>query len=418
MDKNSSEVILDKNNKKLFFYTILFFLAFSWTNLIYVVALIVPFSFLIGSVYFRGLLSKLQLYLLLLFLYCIVSVLVVHPTSLLEFGFYRRDGNLFISLLPLLMIGFIHFQFNSYNFIRRFIILCSIANIVFFIFFLIKGNNIFANSTLYYFAFTAHNAAGGFLMILSCLSVAVWYFRKNTINAMIALLNISSLFATGSRGSYLAFILAIFFVFLLRYRYIFLSKIAIISIILLHIGIIIWGYTLHHSIWNPEDKYASDVIQIDVRDSHNISYRMIKVWPWAIDDFLESPIFGTGFSTFNDHYIELKKIAPLINLRILEENIYNSGHAHHSFLHILAEMGIIGILLIFLILKKIYQMILRLPDFDRMALLLCFFALLFASLTEHRLVTPSQALPFFTILAMIFSNNRFNLKHHFYIGKT
>jgi O-antigen ligase len=72
---------------------------------------------------------------------------------------------------------------------------------------------------------------------------------------------------------------------------------------------------------------------------------VIKVWPWAVDDFLESPLIGTGFSSFNDRYKDPSKVFPGIKLRLLDKNVYNSGHAHHSFLNILAEQGLIGLLI-------------------------------------------------------------------------
>ena len=88
-----------------------------------------------------------------------------------------------------------------------------------------------------------------------------------------------------------------------------------------------------------------DVVELPVRNSNNLSHRVIKVWPWAVDDFLESPLMGTGFSSFNDRYKDPSEVLPGIKLRFLKKNIYNSGHAHHSFLNIMAEQGLVGLII-------------------------------------------------------------------------
>ena len=117
----------------------------------------------------------------------------------------------------------------------------------------------------------------------------------------------------------------------------------------------------------------------------------------------------TGFSTFNDRGTPLKEILPGINLRITENNIYNAGHAHHSFLNFLAELGLIGFLIICIVLFQIYKSILRLPNYEKLSCLLAFVVLLIMSLTEHRLVAPSQAFIFFVIFS-IFINNTYESK--------
>ena len=89
-------------------------------------------------------------------------------------------------------------------------------------------------------------------------------------------------------------------------------------------------------------------------------------------------------------------------LRILKKNTFNSGHAHNSYLHILAELGFLGLILIFCILCEVNSMIKKLPNYERLLLTSCLFAMIISSFTEHRLTTPSQALPFYFLLSLFY----------------
>ena len=398
MKQNS--IKLDAN---FLLYSIFVLIAFSWTNYLFISVLIIPLSLFFVLPHITNNLMKMQLYVVILFFYCVLSTLLVSPQSLLDFSFYRRDGNIFISFIPLITLSFIKFNFNSFNFLKKLIQIVTFFNLSIYLYFLQAGN-LFEISNLYYFGFTSHNAAGGFLAIISCFSLCLFYYQKNMINFLIAIFNIFTLFETGSRGSYFALILGVIFIYLHSRNY---YKTIIFSIflgLLIHISVVLWGYEQHQKYWDEDDFYAMDVMELDVRNSNNISHRIIKVWPWAVSDFLNSPITGTGFSTFNDREVPLKEILPGIKLRILDSNIYNSGHAHHSFLNFLAELGLIGFILVCLVLYQIYNSILRLPAFERTTCLLSFVVLLLMSLTEHRLVAPSQAFIFFVIYSIFLKN--------------
>src|SRR5438309_10704470 len=44
--------------------------------------------------------------------YCLVSVLIYYPGSLIAYSFYRYDGNLFATYAPILVIGMIPARFD------------------------------------------------------------------------------------------------------------------------------------------------------------------------------------------------------------------------------------------------------------------------------------------------------------------
>ena len=149
------------NINSLVLFTCFVLLCFSWTNFFYVTPLIIPLSFIFLQPYLSLKISRVQLLTTVFFLYSLFSLSLISVHSLFEFNFYRRDGNIFISLMPLITLTFFNFNFDSYKFISRFIYFLTLINLIVYSYFSFNGN-LFESSNLYYLGFTSHNAAGGF----------------------------------------------------------------------------------------------------------------------------------------------------------------------------------------------------------------------------------------------------------------
>lgn len=95
---------------------ILLSLLFSITNYVpfsLLVILLLPIS-LISVLYREEIfkIRKIELYLILLYVYIITSTLVYSPSSFLDFDFYRRDGNFIVSYLVLFVFIFLPVSIN------------------------------------------------------------------------------------------------------------------------------------------------------------------------------------------------------------------------------------------------------------------------------------------------------------------
>ena len=392
------------NINSLVLFTCFVLLCFSWTNFFYVTPLIIPLSFIFLQPYLSLKISRVQLLTTVFFLYSLFSLSLISVHSLFEFNFYRRDGNIFISLMPLITLTFFNFNFDSYKFISRFIYFLTLINLIVYSYFSFNGN-LFESSNLYYLGFTSHNAAGGFLAILTSFALITFLYKRTYINFFIFAFNFFTIFESGSRGSYLALIAGIFLFFLLKrklYKF-FVTSVAILFII--QISVIAWGYDQHHKYWLQNDFYGMDVVELPVRNSNNLSHRVIKVWPWAVDDFLESPLMGTGFSSFNDRYKDPSEVLPGIKLRFLKKNIYDSGHAHHSFLNIMAVQGLVGLIIFIFLIFYLFSSMTKLRNFDKDLLTFPLIILILMSLTEHRFAAPSQAFIYFVIYSLVIKNS-------------
>ena len=90
-------------------------------------------------------------------------------------------------------------------------------------------------------------------------------------------------------------------------------------------------------------------------EHHNLVIRVF-LWDYALHLFRESPVVGIGFGRFNDTHLEFAGIPHFVNLAVSGETYFGSGirwerdqlmtstgNAHNSYLHVLAETGLIGL---------------------------------------------------------------------------
>ena len=99
-------------------------LYFSFTNFVYLSAvgslLIVFFFYYLLKRKF--LVDNVAFFLILYYLICIISSIIVQPKQLLEFSFYRRDGNVFITFAPLLILTMCDIRFNLWKNIKYLVV--------------------------------------------------------------------------------------------------------------------------------------------------------------------------------------------------------------------------------------------------------------------------------------------------------
>ena len=215
----------------------------------------------------------------------------------------------------------------------------------------------------------AHNASGGLYMFIAIL--AYWNVLSRKLNPTYFVLNTSGFLLSGSRTALISF----FIIFLVINGYFFkskLKKILNVSIALLAIFIISSGSVI------PRLLNA-----LSSESDYNTLSRF-SLWEQSINGFLMSPIIGIGWGNYG----------------FFSPQSYSSGiftHAHNSFLQILCEGGIIG-LLAFLFLG--IQIIRRLYLKRCFGVLFAFFGILISSMYEHNLGAPTIMVPVVYIIGI------------------
>lgn len=331
---------------------------------------------------------------LLLFM---ASTIFYHINSFIEFGFYRRDGNFIISYAPLLVLPLFSFEFKLDKYLRTFYIFALTLYGVLFIYHLLT-TDIFSGGLAAVFGglFYAQNAVGGFLAILCSLGFAYYYHRRGKREFLCFLLLFIILVATYSRGSILGFVLGVAAWYLTtkeRFKTLFVM---LLIPVMLTVGSVMIGYPFYKS-----SITASNVVETEIEEGvdtkgANILIRLYYSFPRAYHLFLQSPVLGTGVGSYNDRPFNFEEVVPKVRYNAQPNKVYSDAHAHHSYLHILAEQGIVGLVvfLTFWISIFLYLLNVQKKRLIRDFLLIAFFTITFASFTEHRITTPSMMLPF------------------------
>ncbi|WP_413732404.1 O-antigen ligase family protein [Sodalis sp. RH20] len=344
--------------------------------------------------------SKIELYLILLFVYVLLSTALYDPTSFTDFDFYRRDGNFIISYLVLFVFIFMPMNINFD--------LSKIKRLIFPFFTLISAIAYVIMPTeiggVHHLLFISHNAAGGFYSVVGGLAVGFFLTERKWPYAFYTLVFLFLLNATDSRGSILALICAV------GYYFIKFKRPAVVFIAFLFVQIAIVMYTYDSWLYTGQ-VYASDQVpvqglMIDFQRANTFITRIFYLWPRAWDNFLHSPIVGTGFGSYDDRYYQYVTVIPhFLSIKEGQVIAHSDAHAHNSLFNILGELGIVGLGLFILLFNEIRKKIVEITIADNKlgnALAIAFWTCIFSSATEHRITTPSQMLPFFLFFGMAY----------------
>jgi len=309
--------------------------------------------------------------LLVIYIYFVLSYFISNQTlsNFLSYDFIRYDGNFFFCYIPFFALAVPYFNYKKsvhlyFNFIFITFSLLSIAGIVGIItknYFRIFLYNAYEGPMLVGLNH-AHNATGSVYALASIFALVFTLKsrkKRRIYYIIILLLCLAGLVMTQSRGSYVGFIVGVLFVVWLHYRSVWKFLIVTAAISAASLPLIFFT--------NLHERF----IQMFDVGNWTVGTR-IDLWRKALYLFKQSPIFGVGFGRFNDinyninnygyTFVRLDEFigVPKIFYTYYAPNFsYNSAHAHNSYLHFLAETGIVGLGLIIFFWILCYRIILR-----------------------------------------------------------
>jgi O-Antigen ligase len=340
-----------------------------------------------------------------------ISTLIYDPRSFIEFDFYRRDGNFFISYAPIFAGCLYAHRWDLNKILRAFFIFAVVVNLPVYAYYVLETGllSIFTHpGDSFGSYFIARNAAGGFLAMLFCLGVACYLQQHSRLLLALLACNALMLFSTYSRGSLLG-VLAVFpYLYFGRKRWMLASLIAAllvgsIALAIYHTdpNVDYMGYTF--SIRNQDEKVA------------NLNIRYEWLWPRALAYFEQSPIIGLGFGSFDDHIGSVTSYFHLLGVPSDAVIEHSDSHAHNSFLNILAELGVVGLALILSFFWKLIDwskhgaaaaaLIGGGQNFAAFRFVeISSVCLLVMAATEHRLVSPSNVLILTLVVSLLLAS--------------
>ncbi|GAB3329572.1 hypothetical protein GCM10027299_33130 [Larkinella ripae] len=397
------------------------------TNLIFISPLpsilalaVLPYLFLRHSVF---VLPRFIYYLYIYFLYSLAGILIYYPPSLWNFRFYRYDGNFIISYLPLLLIPFFSYNVALDRLFKQFLIFATAVNALAFALNLVLTNfaaiTDWGNPETYFHGFfKSTNGAGGFISIVLSLNIVLYLQERRRKWLLMILINSVFLVATTSRGSILGLVAGFAFYFFDRTNRAYLIRLALLAIVAVQCVVLWFAYPLYDRYVRDADlseagasTYISPIFGEVSTKSANVAIRVLETWPRAVDCFLHSPLIGTGFGSVNDIPLKYKGLPYVLSLNDQPKKEFNDAHAHHSYLHILGEQGLVGLGIFLVFWYALYQFLKKGPEsFVRKFLLVSYFNLSVMSFTEHRITSPSNALPLVIALCIYVLKRNFDTK--------
>jgi hypothetical protein len=342
----------------------------------------------------------------LLTLLIVVSTLLYDPASFLEFDFYRRDGNFFVSYAPIFAGCLYMHRWDLNKVLRTFFVFAVVINLPLYAYYILENGllSIFTHPDASFGSyFIARNAAGGFFAMLFCLGAACYLQRRSRLILALLAANALMLFSTYSRGSLLGALAVLPYLYFGRKRWMLASLMA---------GLLVG--TIAMAIYNtdPTVNYMGYSFTIQNQDAKvaNLSIRYEWLWPRALAYFEQSPIIGLGFGSFDDHIGSVISYFHVVGIPSDVSIEHSDSHAHNSYLNFLAELGVVGLALLLGFFWKLIEwsqhgaaaaaLIGRGENFAAFRFVeISSVCLLVMAATEHRLVSPSNVL----ILSLVIS---------------
>lgn len=350
------------------------------------------------------------------YLYWISSYLATSApvSNMFSFDFVRFDGALLIAYVPLLLMVDLHLdpQFIQ-RLLRVFLGAMSLVALLGLAEFIDNTlaplgltwlpdplqfmHDASLSTQIFHGFFRAHNAAGAIYAMAALLAFSLlvrgekpslmsWptvWFASGVVGLML----------TQSRTAYVAFFATLVIMFCRRGSLINAMKYGV------PILLPILYFLLLQPTVNRRTQEVSDL------EDPNVVTRFFY-YQRAFDDFLQSPVVGIGFGRFNDELKIYSGVPHLLYFATGGSVENNDEHAHNSYLHFLAEGGVVGLGLMLGIWVSLFRWIRAqkaifaigsFGDCFARGIEACIVLEFFMSFTEHMMGTAVSSL---TILTM------------------
>jgi putative inorganic carbon (HCO3(-)) transporter len=264
--------------------------------------------------------------------------------------------------------------------------------------------------------FKDHTIYGAIVALVIPLIFGVFLAKKHPplIQALaIGFIGISllGLYFSYTRAAWLSIVAALGVYILIKFR----IKISILAPLAIVTGLVLFFYwdAIQIELSRNKQEHTTEEFGERLQSATNVTtdasnLERINRWSCAIDMFRERPVFGFGPGTYAFEYARFQRPE---NLTIISTNFGDLGNAHSEYLGPLAEMGLMGMLLMLTIVAVIFYKAIRLyyawPVEDRehriliMAIILSLTTYFVHAFLNNFLDTDKAAVPIWGMCAML-----------------
>lgn len=250
--------------------------------------------------------------------------------------------------------------------------------------------------------FRAHNAAGAVYAMAALLAFVFLVHGKSpslfSWPAFWLATNVIGLMLTQSRTAYVSFFATALLMFFSRRNSLKLALRYGCTVLLPLLGFLFLQPTVSHRTQQVSDLEDPNVVM------------RFAYYQRAIDDFIHSPIVGIGFGRYNDELQVFSGLPHFIYFATGGSVVNDDKHAHNSYLHFLAEGGVIGLALMLGAWVASFRWVARQKAIFQpgsfgyclaQGIQACILLEFFISLTEHMMGTAVSSLTIFTMMGLL-----------------
>ena len=312
--------------------------------------------------------------LIIIYIYFIISYFYSGQlaSSFTDYDFLKKDGNFFFCYLSFFMLAIPFFNYKkTLNLFFNFLFITFSLFSLYGIFELLSGKTSImiqtdpgGAGTMFTALNFAHNATGSVYAVVSLFALIFLLQtskkKLKILYSIVLAICLAGLFLTKSRGSYIGFAVALVPVLWMNYRSV--KKFLITILILVFASLPLIFLTGVYKRILQIFKFSLDI------ETAYTTVSRVELWEKAWYLFSRSPIFGIGFGRFNDiesvNYYRLNGYLGTLSLYTDSNFVFSFSTAHNSYLHILAETGIVGLGLLILFWVLCYRIIYKAYNFS------------------------------------------------------
>ncbi len=291
-------------------------------------------------------------------------------TDLTSPAYFNGEGRIFLYYLPLLFFSFYNASNRHILLLKKLMVWTGIATVGLFLLWVAARPRFISGGiagNLFGFT-TSHHASGAMFSMIAMYLIVRGVEMSNRRYVMLGGIVILAVFATASRTS-LVGLLAVAAWYLNRRRIsmkiiIWITMICFLLLLVMPLiaehaykrsATLFSATTYAHIIDTAKSSNWEPGIDEEVEGKEQNILRRITVWVYAIKRFLQSPLFGIGFGRFNDIGLRLEGVNGIFLFALNGKRTLSVASAHNSYLHVLAESGILGLVLLGWLWKSLFN---------------------------------------------------------------
>lgn len=389
-------------------------------------------SILLGILLFLAYSSRAQRFdkifvlTILNYFYWLLSAFLVgsiSPYDLLNPEIYSGEGRIFIYYLPLLIFIFLPVKLRYIESLVPVFKVFAIMSLVLFLIWRTTGLSAISGGragNLYGFM-TSHHASGAMFSIIALMLIVNGLYKGNRQTLFLGVATLLPMFASASRSSVLG-LLAVSLWYIARrqsFKTLLLSTLTL-SLLLSTVPVVApHMYERTVGILNTEtiDDIVSTIgasnwepgLEKEIEGTAQNVLSRALFWGYAYKKFIDSPFFGIGFGRWNDTDLEYEGRQGVSYVATEGNKRFSVGNAHNSYFHLLAESGVLGLILMLNLWRLIYVRLRRYQHMCREEPMsygyyeACQGLMIFAltgSLFGHWMAAPAIGLPVMVLVGM------------------